>query len=123
MLRTNLQAGTVEELWSEYMQLTEAEAAFRTLKSELYIRPLFTINWSRGLKPVSWVAFLGYALWVTLKHLLKRRVPVVLEFARVLSLISVAQLYGLALRLIKPHDRNPIVFGAALRSNRNCPNF
>ena len=41
MLRTNLQAGTVEELWSEYLQLTEAEAAFRTLKSELYIRPLF----------------------------------------------------------------------------------
>ena len=41
MLRTNLQAGTAEQLWSEYMQLTEAEAAFRTLKSEIHIRPLF----------------------------------------------------------------------------------
>jgi hypothetical protein len=29
MLRTNLQAGTAEELWSRYMQLTEAEASFR----------------------------------------------------------------------------------------------
>jgi hypothetical protein len=41
MLRTNLQAGTAEELWSQYVQLTEAEASFRTLKSEQYIRPLF----------------------------------------------------------------------------------
>jgi transposase len=41
MLRTNLQAGTAEELWSRYRQLTEAEASFRALKSELSIRPLF----------------------------------------------------------------------------------
>jgi transposase len=72
MLRTNLQAGTVEELWSEYMQLTEAEASFRALKSELYIRPLFHQLESR-VKAHVLVAFLGYALWVTLKHLLKRR--------------------------------------------------
>jgi transposase len=76
MLRTNLQTGTVEELWSEYMQLTEAEAAFRTLKSELYIRPLFHQLEAR-VKAHVLVAFLGYALWVTLKHLLKRRAPVV----------------------------------------------
>src|SRR6267378_1252637 len=41
MLRTNLKAETAEELWSKYMQLTEAEASFRALKSELSIRPLF----------------------------------------------------------------------------------
>src|SRR6184192_533847 len=41
LLRTNLQAETPEELWSKYMQLTEAEASFRALKSELSIRPLF----------------------------------------------------------------------------------
>jgi transposase len=76
MLRSNLQTGTVEELWSEYMQLTEAEAAFRTLKSELYIRPLFHQLEPR-VKAHVLVAFLGYALWVTLKHLLKRRAPVV----------------------------------------------
>jgi transposase len=71
LLRTNLQAETAEELWSKYRQLTEAEASFRALKSELSIRPLF-----HQLEPCVqahvMVAFLGYALWVTLKHLLKR---------------------------------------------------
>jgi hypothetical protein len=41
LLRTNLPGGTSEQLWSQYMQLTEAEASFRVLKSELAIRPLF----------------------------------------------------------------------------------
>jgi len=76
MLRTNLQAGTAEELWRQYMQLTEAEASFRALKSELSIRPLFHQLEPR-VKAHVMVAFLGYALWVTLKHLLRRREPVV----------------------------------------------
>jgi transposase len=76
MLRTNLQAGTAKELWSQYMQLTEAEASFRALKSELSIRPLFHQLEPR-VKAHVMVAFLGYALWVTLKHLLKRRPAIV----------------------------------------------
>jgi transposase len=72
LLRTNLRAETAEELWSKYMQLTEAEASFRALKSELSIRPLFHQLEPR-VKAHVMVAFLGYALWVTLKHLLKRR--------------------------------------------------
>jgi hypothetical protein len=76
MLRTNLQARTAEELWSQYMQLTEAEASFRALKSELSIRPLFHQLEPR-VKAHVMVAFLGYALWVTLKHLLKRQPAVV----------------------------------------------
>ena len=72
LLRTNLQAETAEELWAKYMQLTEAEASFRALKSELSIRPLFHQLEPR-VKAHVMVAFLGYALWVTLKHLLKRR--------------------------------------------------
>jgi hypothetical protein len=76
MLRSNLQAGTAEELWLRYMQLTEAEASFRALKSELSIRPLFHQLEPR-VKAHVMVAFLGYALWVTLKHLLKRRMPIV----------------------------------------------
>ena len=103
MLRTNLQADSVEELWSEYMQLTEAEAAFRTLKSELYIRPLFHQRELR-VKAHVLVAFLGYALWVTLKHLLQRHAPVVpkpaasavynaqpLSVMKVLALLSTVQ--------------------------------
>src|ERR1700735_880781 len=76
LLRTNLKAETAEELWSKYMQLTEAEASFRALKSELSIRPLFHQREPR-VKAHVMVAFLGYALWVTLKHLLKRRAPIV----------------------------------------------
>jgi transposase len=76
LLRTNLKVETAEELWSQYMQLTEAEASFRALKSELSIRPLFHQLESR-VKAHVMVAFLGYALWVTLKHLLKRRAPIV----------------------------------------------
>jgi transposase len=76
MLRTNLPAGPAEELWSRYMQLTEAEASFRALKSELSIRPLFHQLEPR-VKAHVMVAFLGYALWVTLKHLLKRRAAII----------------------------------------------
>ena len=76
MLRTNLQVGTAEELWARYMQLTEAEASFRALKSELSIRPLFHQLEPR-VKAHVMVAFLGYALWVTLKHLLKRRPAII----------------------------------------------
>jgi hypothetical protein len=59
-------------LWSKYRQLTEAEASFRALKSELSIRPLFHQLEPR-VKTHVMVAYLGYALQVTLKHLLKRR--------------------------------------------------
>src|ERR1700719_661296 len=76
MLRTNLQADSAEELWSRYMQWTEAEASFRALKSELSIRPLFHQLEPR-VKAHVMVAFLGYALWVTLKHLLKRRPAII----------------------------------------------
>jgi transposase len=75
MLRTNLTADTAEQLWSKYMQLTEAEASFRALKSELSIRPLFHQLEPR-VKAHVMVAFLGYALWVTLKHLLAGKHPV-----------------------------------------------
>src|SRR5438067_5864673 len=75
LLPIHLQAETAEELWSKYMQLTEGEASFRSLKSELSIRPLFHQLEPR-VKAHVMVAFLGYALWVTLKHLLQRRAPI-----------------------------------------------
>ncbi|HYN24890.1 MAG TPA: IS1634 family transposase [Pyrinomonadaceae bacterium] len=71
LLRTNLKGESPEELWAKYMQLTEVEAAFRALKSEVSIRPLFH-QLERRVKAHILVAFLGYALWVTLKHLLRR---------------------------------------------------
>ena len=71
LLRTNLRAGTAADFWKKYIQLTEVEASFRTLKSELAIRPLFH-QLEKRVKAHVLVAFLGYALLVTLKHLLKR---------------------------------------------------
>jgi transposase len=72
LLRTNLPASEPEQLWKSYIQLTEAEVAFRALKSELSIRPIFH-QLERRAKAHIMVAFLGYALWVTLKHLLIRK--------------------------------------------------
>ncbi len=72
LLRSNLPPGKPEELWKSYIQLTEAEAAFRVLKSPLSIRPIFH-QLERRTKAHILVTFLGYALWVTLKHLLRRK--------------------------------------------------
>jgi transposase len=86
LLRTNLKDERTEELWKKYIQLTEAEAAFRALKSELAIRPIFHQKEHR-VKAHILVAFLGYALWVTFKHLLKRT-DSDLSPARALALLS-----------------------------------
>jgi transposase len=66
LLRTNLTVNGAADLWKKYMQLTEVEAAFRTLKSELAIRPLFH-QLEKRVKAHVLVAFLGYALQVTLR--------------------------------------------------------
>ena len=89
LLRTNLEAESASELWTKYIQLTEAEAAFRALKSELSIRPLFH-QLERRVKAHILVAFLGYALWVTLKHLLHRKNSKTTP-ARVLALLATVQ--------------------------------
>jgi transposase len=86
LLRTNLKEDRTEELWKKYIQLTEAEAAFRALKSELSIRPIFHQKEHR-VKAHILVAFLGYALWVTFKHTLKRKNSD-LSPARALALLS-----------------------------------
>ncbi len=86
LLRTNLKEERTEELWKKYIQLTVAEAAFRALKSELAIRPIFHQKEHR-VKAHILVAFLGYALWVTFKHLLKRKHSD-LSPARALALLS-----------------------------------
>ena len=86
LLRTNLPDTDPEQLWTSYIQLTEAEAAFRALKSELSIRPIFH-QLERRAKAHILVAFLGYAMWVTLKHLLLRRRSD-LSPARALDLLS-----------------------------------
>jgi len=90
LLRTNLTADGAADLWKKYMQLTEVEAAFRSLKSELKIRPLFH-QLERRVKAHVLVAFLGYALLVTLKHLLKRSAS---EHSPAQALKRLAELYS-----------------------------
>lgn len=71
LLRTNLKGEIPEALWEKYMQLVEVEAGFRAFKSELAVRPIWHRKRSRAQAHIL-IAFLGYALWVTLKHALKR---------------------------------------------------
>ena len=65
ILRSNITDWSAEELWKTYLQLTEAEAAFRIQKSELKIRPLWHQKAERTKAHIL-VCFLAYALWKTL---------------------------------------------------------
>ena len=71
VLRSNVLDWTTEELWQGYMQLTEAELAFRIQKSDLRIRPIWHQNEDRGLAHIL-VCFLAYVLWKTLAQMCRR---------------------------------------------------
>ena len=66
LLRTNLGAQEPERLWTFYIQLTEVEQAFKELKHDLAVRPIFHHNENR-IEAHIFVAFLAYCLQVTLK--------------------------------------------------------
>ena len=65
LLRSNLQDVDAATLWKRYIQLTEAEWAFRIAKDELSIRPIWHQKTDRVQAHVL-VCFLAYALWKTL---------------------------------------------------------
>ena len=65
MLRSNVTDWSGEELWRAYMQLTEAEAAFRIHKSDLVLRPVWR-HLERRVQAHILVCFLTYVLWKTL---------------------------------------------------------
>lgn len=66
LLRTNLDAQQPQRLWTFYIQLTEVEQAFKELKHDLAVRPIFHRNEDR-IEAHIFVAFLAYCLQVTLK--------------------------------------------------------
>jgi transposase len=74
LLRTNLQDHSPEALWKMYVQLTEVEAVFRTMKSEMAVRPIWHWTGPRVEAHIM-VAFLGYCLWVCLKQKLRTVAP------------------------------------------------
>jgi transposase len=71
LLRTNVSEWTSEELWRTYVQLTEAEAAFRIHKSDLSIRPIWHQKAERVQAHIL-VCFLAYVLWKTLEQWQRR---------------------------------------------------
>jgi len=74
LLRTNLSSHDPAQLWTFYIQLTEVEQAFKELKHDLAIRPIYHYKEAR-IEAHIFVAFLAYCLQVTLKYQLKRAAP------------------------------------------------
>jgi transposase len=74
LLRTNLTESDPAKLWQFYLQLVEVEAAFKTLKGDLAIRPIFHQE-ERRIEAHIFVAFLAYCLHVTLGQQLKALAP------------------------------------------------
>src|SRR5271163_3162818 len=70
LLRTNLCGQEPAELWQFYIQLTEIEAAFKTLKDDLRLRPIYH-RLEQRIEAHIFVAFLAYCLHVTLRARLK----------------------------------------------------
>jgi len=72
LLRSNLDAETnsPSELWKYYIQLVEIEEAFRNLKGDLGVRPIFHQKESR-IEAHIFVSFLAYCLHVTMRQKLK----------------------------------------------------
>jgi len=68
MLRTNQTVSEPAEVWKQYMVLTEVEEAFRNLKGDLTIRPIYHQLESR-IEAHIFVAFLAYCLHATLRQL------------------------------------------------------
>ena len=68
LLRSNVADWSAEDLWKAYIQLTEAEAAFRIHKSDLRIRPIWHQKDERVLAHIL-VCFLAYVLWKMLGEL------------------------------------------------------
>jgi transposase len=74
LLRSNLTDADPAVLWTRYVQLTQIESVFRSLKSELGIRPIFH-RLEHRVDAHILIAFLAYSLHVTLKHRLMIHAP------------------------------------------------
>jgi transposase len=74
LLRSNLTAEDPAVLWTRYIQLTQIEAAFRSLKTDLGLRPIYH-RLDRRVEAHIFVAFLAYCLQITLKNKLQIHAP------------------------------------------------
>jgi transposase len=74
LLRTNLTEGDPAKLWNYYLQLVQVEEAFRNLKGDLALRPIYHQHEAR-IEAHIFLAFLAYCLHVTLKRQLHAHAP------------------------------------------------
>jgi len=75
LLRTNITRGrTAEELWQFYIQLTEVEAAFKSLKDDLALRPVYH-QLEHRIEAHIFISFLAYCLHITLRRRLRDLAP------------------------------------------------
>ena len=74
LLRSNLHCADPAALWKYYIQLVEVEQAFKTLKSDLSLRPIYHQKDHR-IEAHIFVAFLSYCLQITLQQRLKALAP------------------------------------------------
>ena len=71
LLRTNVADWSGEDLWKAYIQLTEAEEAFRVHKTDLVLRPIWHHREDRAEAHIL-VCFISYVLWKTLEQLCRQ---------------------------------------------------
>ena len=75
LLRSNLTSGrSPEELWQFYIQLTEVEAAFKNLKDDLALRPIYH-QLEHRIEAHIFISFLAYCLHVSLRRQLRDLAP------------------------------------------------
>ena len=80
LLRAHWTEQDPAQLWQTYTQLAEAEAAFRTLKTDLKVRPIW--HWTEPrVHAHLMVAFLGYCLWVYVKKCCQQVAPTLTPWA------------------------------------------
>src|ERR1700677_5006104 len=71
LVRSNQAGWSAQEFWETYIHLTVVEKAFRVLKSELLLRPIWH-HYSGRTQAHIFVCVLAYTLWKTLDHLAKQ---------------------------------------------------
>jgi transposase len=111
LLRSNLTAEDPGALWERYIQLTQIEAAFKTMKSELGLRPIYH-QLGRRVEAHILVAFLAYCLLVTLKNRLQTLAPgltakAVLEALAPLQMLDITFPTTDGRRLVMPRYTQP----------------
>jgi transposase len=74
LLRSNLTASDPAQLWTFYLQLTQVEEAFRNLKGDLAVRPIYH-QYQQRIEAHIFIAFLAYCLHVTLGRRLRDLAP------------------------------------------------